>query len=122
MATLLSLIVKASTQGHDEARLKAELVERIPPFMARLPRRPYLSPRLLRLSEQPALLKAMDADDLLVAIRQVIGPKQSELADELVALTLIVARLGGVCCAVRIGLLAMEELRARRAAPKHPLS
>ena len=117
-AKALRLLVKASSQGHDQPRLEAERAELFNEIWTRLPRKPYLPPRLLRLTAQPTKLTALDADALIDAIRAVVGPKQGELSDKLLALTLIVARLGSTSSAMRIGLVAVEELRGKRSAPK----
>ncbi len=115
MMNVIPMLVRASTQGHDKDRLTAQMADGFALILPRLKRKPYLSPRLLQLSQQPALLKPMEADDLLTAIAVTIDKKDVELSHELLALTLIVARLGGIAASIKIGLLAIDELRAHRA-------
>ena len=121
MSTVLRRVVHASTEGHDPNRLRAQMAEGFTLLLPKLKWQPYLSPRLLRLSQQPALLKPMDADDLLTAIRAAIDKKDVALSHEFLDLTLTVARLGGLGASIQIGLLAMEELRARRSSPRRKL-
>ena len=118
MSTAIRMLVHASTQGHDPDRLRARMAEGFTLLLPKLKRQPYLPPRLLRLSQQPVLLKPMDADELLTAIRATIDKKDVALSNEFLDLTLIVARLGGIGASIQIGLLAMEELRARRSSPR----
>lgn len=110
---ILPLLVKASTQSHDEERLRAELAAGFTALWCRLPRQPFLSPRQRRLVEHPAKLKPMDADALIDAVAEIVGWSGHGLSADLIALTLIVARLGGVSAAVRIGLLAVGDLKGR---------
>ena len=121
MSTTLRMLVHASTQGHDPDRLQTRMAEGFTLLLPKLKRQPYLSPRLLRLSQQPVLLKPMEADELLTAIRAVIDKKDVAMSNEFLDLTLIVARLGGIGASIQIGLLAMEELRARRPSPRRKL-
>lgn len=114
MMTLLPMLVRASTQRHDPDRLTAQMADGFTLLLPKLKRKPYLSPRLLRLSQQPILLKPMEADELLTAIATTIDKKDVALSNELLELTLIVARLGGVGASIKIGLRAMEKLRARQ--------
>lgn len=113
-AKALMLLATASTQGHDQHRLEQERAELLNELWVRLPRKPYLPPRLLRLTQHPAKLKLTDADALIDAMRCAIGPRQGELSDKLLALTLVVARLGSASSAMRVGLVAVEELRRQR--------
>lgn len=118
MSTVLRRVVHASTQGHDPDRLRAQMAEGFTLLLPKLKRQPYLPTRLFRLSQQPALLKPMEADELLTAIRAVIDKTDVAMSNEFLDLTLIVARLGGIGASIQIGLLAMEELRARRSSPR----
>lgn len=121
MSRLLALLRQASKEGHDDDRLRAKFAMRYLKLSRRLDREPSLSARLRRLTEQPEQMRAMDADDLVSALRKVIDPNQPELQDDLLALTLVVARMGGLGCTVRIGLTVVEELRATRAVARQLL-
>lgn len=114
---VLARLVRASTQGHNQVRLEAEQAIGVTSLYARLPRTPFLSPRLRQLSNNPTGLKPMDADALVDAAAGVVGWEGHELSPDLLDLTLLVARLGGTSASFRIGLLAMQELRARTAMP-----
>lgn len=111
---VLPRLVRASTVAHDEPRFRADLAETLPLLLNRLPREPALSPRLRRLAENPVSLKPMDADNLVDAIAEVIGWTGHPLSDDLLNVTLLVARLGGVSAAVRIGRLERNPSERNR--------
>ena len=121
MSKLLTLLRQAAKEEHDDDRLRADFAKRYLKLSRRLNREPCLSSRLLRLIEHPEQMKAMDADDLVGALRKVIETNQPDLQDDLLALTLVVARMGGLGCTVRIGLTAVEELQATRAVTRQIL-
>ena len=113
--SILRLLIQASAEGHDEARLRARLAELINLIWLLIPRDPVLSDRLRAIvPAHSERLKWHDAEDLADALEKLVGDGDEELTAELVKLRLVIARLGGIHSQMRIGRLAAEELRNRK--------
>ena len=113
---VLHLLIRASAEWQDEDRLRARMAELILLIWILLPRDPVLSWRLQALvPEQGAQLKWHDAEDVADALEAVVKDPDDDLRANLIALRLVIARLGGVHSQIRIGRLVSEELRNRKA-------
>ena len=119
---VLRQLLLASTEAHDEARLRERLLTLIMAIWILLPRDPALPERLRALVPYRCdQLKWFDAEILVDALEKVAGDQDPHLRAQLVTIRLVVARLGGIHSAMRIGRLAIEELQGRCAKRDRPL-
>ena len=110
---LLSLLINAFHEGHDVPFLRAKLAIQIPLLQEKLPMEAALSPRLRRLIQDPQAMKWMDLEDLIDVISSAAPTNNEQLQDELLALRLTVARLGGIHSSMKIGREIVDQLRSR---------
>lgn len=121
-APILHLLLQAFTEVHDEARLRAHMAELITWIWLLIPHDPTLPKRLHAfVPEHSERLKWDDAEDVVEALEKLVRAGDEELKAELVKLRLVIARLGGVHSAMRIGRLVAEELRNQTAAREQAL-
>ena len=79
-----------------------------------LPRDPVLTKRLQALvSADCERLRWDDAETLVDAIEHLVEVEKLDLHNEVIALRVVIARLGGVHSAMRIGRLVIAELQKR---------
>ena len=109
--TTLELLLAASNEQHDEPTLRTRMADQAISVQRGLTRPLDLPPRLQRLMENPAQLKWGDAEDLVDALGGAIDENDVILQNELLALTITVARLGSVLLAMRLGRKVIEEMR-----------
>ena len=114
MAGILSLLAAAAAEGHDEARLHAEVIARLVALRPYLPPAPLIPRRVHERLLHPERLDVVRIDGALIAIAEVIGPEDGALWAELVALNLAAARLGATVCTHRLGRHVIAALRATR--------
>ena len=109
---VLRFFIRASAEAHDEPRLRTRLASR----STRLGSRCHGIPTCHRLKalvpHQCEKLKWHDAEQVVDALEELATEGDSELRDILLGLRLTLARLGGVHSAIRLGRLAVDELRS----------
>lgn len=113
--SVLDRLNQAFAEGHDEPRLRRQLDAEFQPIWISLPRDPVLPKRLQALvPEHCERLRWDDAEVLVDAIEHLVKVEKLDLHDEVLALRVTIARLGGVHSAMRIGRLVVAELQNRR--------
>lgn len=112
---VLDRLNQASAEGHDELRLRRQMDALIQSIWISLPRDPLLPKRLQALvPENCERLRWDDAETLVDAIEHLVQVEKLNLDDEVIALRVVIARLGGVHSAMRIGRLVIAELQKQR--------
>lgn len=113
--SILDQLNQAFAEGHDEARLRQQLDTRIQSIWISVPRDPVLPKRVRALvPEHCARLRWDDAEVLVDAIEHLVEVEKLNLHDEVIAIRIVIARLGGVHSAMRIGRMVIAELQKRR--------
>lgn len=113
MMDTMARIVRASAEGHDEARLQAEKDRLIAGLWISLQTTPDgMSRRLQQLILTGQKLKALEVDDFIEAVKP--AANNPSLRADLAALEFVAARLGSDRMAMRIGRQIFEALRKRR--------
>jgi hypothetical protein len=113
--SVLDRLNQAFAEGHDEPRLRQQLDAAIQSLWISLPRDPVLTKRVRALvPENCERLRWDDAEVLVDAIEHLVEVEKLNLHDEVIALRVTIARLGGVHSAMRIGRLVVAELQKRR--------
>ena len=114
ISPVLRQLLLASTEAHDEVHLRESMRDLIISIWILIPYNPVLTPRLRSLvPAQGDKLKLHDAEDVVEALEAVAGDGDVELSEQLVALRLVIARLGGMISTIRVGRLIIEELRSK---------
>lgn len=112
---VLDLLNQAYAQGHHEPVIRKDMDGLIQSIWVSLPRDPVLTKRLLALvSGDCERLRWDDAETLVDAIEHLVEVEKLDLHNEVIALRVVIARLGGVHSAMRIGRLVIAELQKRR--------
>ena len=109
-------INEAAAKPRDEDHLRACLGELICLIWVLISRDPVLPRRLMALlPEHGDRLKVLDAEAVVDALEKVAGDNPDDhLRDHLLALRLVIAQLGGVHSAMRIGRVVIEEIRTSK--------
>jgi len=115
VGSVLDRLNQAFAEGHDELRLHQRLDTDLQSIWMSLPRDPVLTKRLQALvPEHCERLQWDDAEVLIDAIEHLVEVEKLNLHDEVIALRVTIARLGGVHSAMRIGRLVVAELQKQR--------
>ena len=105
---------QAFAEGHDEVRLRRQMDGLIQSIWVSLPRDPALTKRLQALVQESCeRLRWDDAEALVDAIEHLVEVEKLDIHAEVIALRVVIARLGGVHSAIRIGRLVIDEIQKR---------
>lgn len=112
---VLDRLNQAFAEGHHKPRLHQQLDAELQSIWISLPRDPVMTKRLRALvPEHCERLRWDDAEVLVDAIEHLVEVEKLNLHDEVIALRVTIARLGGVHSAMRIGRLVIAELQNQR--------
>lgn len=114
MNGILWLLIKALVQGHDEDRLRSEMIQMVTSLWLSVPFTPEnLSPELQQLVSTPEKLSIFGAGEYLDVMRSVAIASDIGLNNEILLFELTLARLGHAGCILRIGKRMMVELQSK---------
>lgn len=109
---VVSALLQASVKPADRKVLRARLGEQFNAIWISVPRDPDIPPHLRnRISINSGKLPIREAEIVVEALEKLAGRDDEMLQQELLALRLTIARLGGVYSALWIGRRVVEELR-----------
>lgn len=119
---VLKRLNEAWIEALDEPSLHLRLSQQFVSCYLSLSREPKLSERLRpKIFSDCKKLAWYDAEAIVDAFEKVADESNEQLCDELVDLRVTIALLGGVNSMMRLGVLAIEEIRARSVSQEHLL-